>query len=69
MPVLVGFSPTFFNIILEFGTINPATIKYAADDISPQISIVFGSSSYFSIVVVVLLTDIFAPMYLSIISV
>ena len=49
MPVLVLFNPTFFKIIFELGTISPATIKYAADEISPHISIVRGSSSDFSI--------------------
>lgn len=65
----MGLSPTFFNIILEFGTINPATIKYAADEISPQTSIVLGSNCDFSTVTVFLSTLMFAPIYLSIISV
>ena len=42
---LVGYSPTLRMIISEFGIISAATIKYAADDISPQISIFIGESS------------------------
>ena len=36
---LVGFKPTFLITKLEFGRIKPATIKKAADEISPQIFI------------------------------
>ena len=46
-------------MILELGTIKPATTKYAADEISPQISIVLGSSTDFSIVTVFPVVEIF----------
>ena len=42
IPARVGFRPTFFKIISEFGTIKPAAMKYAAEDISPIISILSG---------------------------
>src|SRR5699024_6818666 len=35
IPVLVSFNPTFFKVILLFGTMAPATIKNAAEEISP----------------------------------
>ena len=39
MPSLVGFMPTFLMSISEFGTISPAAIKYAAEEMSPGTSI------------------------------
>ena len=39
MPALVGFVFTFLISKSAFSQINPATIKYAADDISPGTSI------------------------------
>ena len=38
MPVRVSLIPTFFKIILEFGTISPATNQKAALEISPGIT-------------------------------
>ena len=69
IPVLVGFNPTFFIIIFEFGIISAAVIKYAADDMSPKISIFIGLSSDFSIVVVLLSVTMDAPMCFNNISV
>ncbi len=34
-PLLVGFTPTFWIKISEFGLIRPKAIKYAAEEISP----------------------------------
>ena len=68
-PALVGFIPTFFNVISEFGTIKPATIKNEAEDISPTISISRDSNSLGKISVFTPFAKIFAPKYSSIISV
>ena len=69
MPARVGFKPTFFRIILEFGTINPAAIKYAADEISPQTSSSIGLRDDLAIETDVPETFKSAPMNLSISSV
>ena len=69
IPVLVWLSPTFFKIMSEFGTIAAATIKNAADEISPHTERFFGSSVDFFIFVTFPSEIISAPRYLSILSV
>ena len=63
IPVRVLFNPTSLRIISESGTINPAAIKNAADEISPQISICLGCNSDLLIFTQVPTELISAPMY------